>query len=128
MNFRGYHGLTVWNRAVDLVELIYHLTDALRSTAAPEVLSDMRRNVLAIPTHLAAGYQAQETEDYLRHVHTAQVNLARLETQTTILERLQWTDDDELRGIKTLLTHLHQLLGCLERYLAGGPQPEAEAS
>ncbi len=37
MTYRGYHGLTVWNRAVDLVEMVYHLTDTLRSTAAAEV-------------------------------------------------------------------------------------------
>src|SRR5690625_3708250 len=105
MNFRGYNGLSVWNRAVDLVEIVYRLTDTLRDHAAPEVLAEMRRNCLAIPSHLAAGYQTPETQDYLRHVHTAQVTLARLDTQLTIMERLDWADPEELEDLKTLITH-----------------------
>lgn len=126
MNFRGYHGLTVWNRAVDLVEMVYRLTDALRGTAAPEVLAEMRRAVLAIPSHLAAGYQTPHSDDYLRHVHASQITLGRLETHLTILERLDWTDLEDLEDLQCLLTHLSQLLGCLERYLTG-ETPEIQA-
>ncbi len=119
MQFRGYQGLTVWNRAVDLVERTYRLTDTLRSEAAPEILADMRRAALSIPSHLAAGYQTSSTLEYLRHVHAAQLTLGKLETRTTILERLKWAEADDLGELQSLLSHVNQLLHCLERYLTG---------
>ncbi len=119
MSFRGYQGLSVWNRTVDLVELIYRLSETLHEEAPVEVLAELRRGALALPSHLAAGYQTSETLEYLRHVHAAQLILSRLETNITILERLDWADDVDVREIHSLLTHLDQLLVCLERYLTG---------
>lgn len=118
MTFRGYQGLTVWNRAVDLVELTYHLTNTLATEAAPELLGDLRRRALAIPTHLAAGYQTATTDDYLRYVHTAQITLAGLDTGVTTILQLKYVDADDISELQSLITHLDQLLGCLERYLA----------
>ncbi len=119
MNFRGYQGLNVWNRSVDVVELTYRLTEGLAQDAAREVLTDMRRASLAIPTHLASGYQTRKTDDYLRHVHAAQLALGRLESQVTIVHHLDWASSDETDDLQSLLTHMHHLLGCLERYLTG---------
>jgi len=119
MNFRGYQGLTVWNRAVDLVELTYRLTDTLREEAAPEILADMRRAALSVPSHLAAGYQTTCSEEYLRHVHAAQLTLGRLETRTTILEKLKWAEFDDVDELQGLMSHVSHLLSCLERYLTG---------
>ena len=119
MSFRGYHGLTVWNRAVDLVEMVYRLTDTLQSEAAPEILADMRRAALAVPSHLAAGYKTDDTHEYLRHIHAAQLTVTRLDSQMTILERLEWAQVEDINQLQSLLTHLDHLLGCLERYLSG---------
>ncbi len=119
MNLRGYQGLTVWNRSVDVVELTYRLSETLSHGAARDLLTDMRRASLAIPTHLASGYQTRKTADYLRHVHAAQLALGQLESQLTIVERLGWAAEEETSDLQSLLTHMHHLLGCLERYLTG---------
>ena len=119
MTFRGHQGLTVWNRAVDLVELTYHLSNALRHSGANDVLADMRRSALSVPSHLAAGYQTASTKEYLRHVHAAQLDLARLETQVTILHRLDWASREDVDDLQSLMTHMDYLLRCLERYLMG---------
>lgn len=125
MSFRGYRGLTVWNRTIDLVELAYRLTGALRDDAPAEILTAIRRAALALPSHLAEGYQSSRTDEYLRHVHTSQLILAKLETNVTVLERLEWADDEDVREMQTLLTHIDHLLQCLERYLLG-EQPRLE--
>ena len=121
MSFRGYQGLTVWNRAVDLVELVYHLTNVLANDATPELLGDLRRKALAIPSHLAAGYQTTCTEEYLRHVHAAQVTLASLDTGVTTVVQLNWVNKEDTNELQSLITHMDQLLGCLERYLTTNP-------
>lgn len=118
MSFRGYRGLTVWNRSVDLVEMTYGLTDELKGEAPAEILAEMRRCVLAIPSHLAAGYQTPSADNYLRHVHAVQVILSRFETLVTILERLEWAKGAVLNDLKSMLIHIAQLLHCLERYLS----------
>ena len=119
MNFRGYQGLAVWNRAVDLVAYTYRITETLRGQAAPELLSGMRRMSLSIPSQLAAGYQTSSCHDYLRYVHAAQIDLARMESQVTTLTMLGWATDDDVADLQGLMTHLDHLLTCLERYLAG---------
>ncbi len=119
MSFRGHKGLTVWNRAVDLVELTYRLSNVLRHRGATEVLADMRRASLAVPSHLAAGYQTHSTREYLRYVHAAQIDLARLETQVTILHKMDWADREDVDDLQSLMTHMDSLLQCLERYLMG---------
>lgn len=125
MDFRGYKGLTVWNRAVDLVELTYRLTDTLRAEAAPEILAEMRRTVLSIPSHLASGYQTSDTAEYIRHVHAAQLAVGRLESKTTILKQLEWAEPGDIDELQGLISHINHLLGCLERYL-GGQRPEVQ--
>ncbi len=118
MSFRGYRGLTVWNRSIDLVEHTYGLTNRLHDDAPAEILAELRRCALAIPSHLAAGYQAPSTDEYLRNVHAVQLLLTRYETQITILERLEWTIPENVNEIQSLLTLLAQLLQSLERYLS----------
>lgn len=120
MNLRGYHGLTVWNRSVDLVEMVFHLSNRLRDSSCAEVIGELRRAALALPTNLAAGYQSRADHQYLRHVHACQIHLVTIETQLAVLERMEWSDSEELQPLKNLLTHLYQLLGCLERYLLTG--------
>lgn len=117
MDSRGFKGLTVWNRTVDLVEVVYRLTDTHREAAPPEILADMRRDALAVPSHLASGYETDSCREYLRHVHAAQLIVARLESRITILQRLDWGESDKLDELQSLLAHIDHLLESLERYL-----------
>ncbi len=59
MSVKNYRELIVWQKAMDLVELIYQVTKNLPKEELYGLTSQMRRAAVSIPSNIAEGQARQ---------------------------------------------------------------------
>ncbi|MBS1114237.1 MAG: four helix bundle protein, partial [Nitrospirae bacterium] len=64
MEIRSYRELLVWQRGMDLVELIYKFTENLPAREQWGLSSQMRRASISVPANIAEGYGRQSSGNY----------------------------------------------------------------
>ncbi len=94
---RSYRDLEVWQRGVDLVELIYKLTPSFPSEEKFGLTAQIRRAAVSIPSNIAEGWGRDSTKEYVRFVRIARSSLFEVETQLIIAHRLGYLNEDELK-------------------------------
>ncbi len=93
---RSYRDLEVWQRGVDLVELIYKRTQSFPSEEKFGLTAQIRRAAVSIPSNIAEGWGRDSTKDYVRFVRIARSSLFEIETQLIIAHRLGYLSEDAL--------------------------------
>jgi four helix bundle protein len=85
---KDYRDLLAWQRAMDLVELVYRATAGFPSEERYGLTSQLRRAAVSIPSNIAEGQSRRSSRDFAHFLTIAQGSRAELETQTLIAERL----------------------------------------
>lgn len=84
----SYRDLEVWQRAMDLVEMVYHVTDSFPKHEVYGLRAQMRRAAVSIPSNIAEGHGRSGPREYLHHLSIANGSLTELETQVVVSRRL----------------------------------------
>ncbi|GAB4457859.1 MAG: four helix bundle protein [Anaerolineae bacterium] len=90
MTLKTYRELTVWQKAMDLVEAVYRLTQDFPAEEKFGLTSQLRRAAVSIPANIAEGYGRTHRGDYLRHLSIAKGSLLEVETHLIISVRLKF--------------------------------------
>ena len=85
----SYKDLTVWQKAMDLVLMVYRITKLFPKEELFVLVSQMRRAAISIPSNIAEGYTRRTRKEYIQFVQTAFGSAAELETQLEISWRLE---------------------------------------
>ncbi|MEM8736857.1 MAG: four helix bundle protein [Planctomycetota bacterium] len=88
MESKGYRDLKVWQRAMELAEEIYRLTDTMPDTERYGLISQMQRSAVSIASNIAEGHSRSHEGDFLKHLSYARGSLSELETQLTLAVRV----------------------------------------
>jgi len=101
-----YKDLIVWQKAMDLVSVLYDATDDFTQRETYSLTDQMRRAAVSIPSNIAEGqahFSRREFRHFLRH---SCGSLAELETQILIAQRRNY-----LTGPQTaeLLKRTHEV-------------------
>ena len=81
---KTYRDLVAWQKAMDLVRLVYRVTARMPESERFGLTNQMRRAAVSIPSNIAEGYARQTTLDYIKFLRTARGSLAELATQVEI--------------------------------------------
>src|SRR5436190_450115 len=95
---KGYRDLEVWQLSMELVEMVFRLTEALPTDQKFARIGQMQRAAISIPSNIAEGHAKRSGKDYKRHLTIAAGSLAELETQMELCVRLQLLARDRVRG------------------------------
>jgi four helix bundle protein len=99
MAVQHYRQLIAWQKAMELVKLVYELTEKFPKEELYGLTSQMRRAAVAIPSNIAEGQGRNTTKDFLRFLSIAYGSLLELETQTLISEMLKYLKSEEINQI-----------------------------
>ena len=75
---------------MDLVESLYKITEEFPRSEIYELVSQMRRAVVSIPSNIAEGAARKSEKEFVQFLHVALGSLAELETQLLIARRLKY--------------------------------------
>ena len=88
-----YKDLIAWQKAMDLVSILYDATEAFPKHEIYSLTNQMRRAAVSVPSNIAEGqahYSNREFRHFLRH---SRGSLAELETQVLIAQRRNYLSD-----------------------------------
>jgi len=110
---QSHKDLIVWQKSMDLVELIYKLTHKLPSSEQFGLISQMRRAAVSGPSNIAEGYGRQSKGSYAQFLSIARGSLLELETQTELCIRLNYIQKIDSENIQSSITEISKMLSAL---------------
>lgn len=90
----SYKDLIVWQKSMDLVEIIYSITKRFPEEEKFYLVSQMRRASVSIPSNIAEGKLRKTKKDFVKFLRIAYSSGAELETQIEISKRIIDIDID----------------------------------
>ena len=117
MYVESYKDLIVWQKAMDLVVLIYQVTNNFPQSEIYGLVSQMRRSAVSIPSNIAEGKVRGTKKDYRNFLLISFGSGSELETQLEISKRLNYIDEINFIEINNLLTEVMKILNVMTRKL-----------
>src|SRR5512135_2077752 len=85
---KNYRDLIAWQKAMDLVEMVYRLTKDFPKDEIYTLTSQIRRAVVSVPANIAEGQGRASDGEFHRFLTIAHGSLRELETHLFIAQRL----------------------------------------
>jgi four helix bundle protein len=114
---RNYRDLIVWQKAMDLVTLVYRSTESFPQRELFGLTNQLRRAEVAIPSNIAEGQGRNANRDFRRFLSIARGSLQELETQLELARRLGYLDESNLIDIVESTSEIARLINGLSRAL-----------
>lgn len=111
---RTHKDLTVWQKSMELVELIYKITNKLPKSEIFGLISQMQRSAISIPSNIAEGAKREHKTEYIQFLSIANGSASELETQLLLTKKLYPKLKTEIE--KTLLV-LDEILRMLYSFM-----------
>src|SRR5262245_48512102 len=87
MSMFGFEKLDVWQKAIELTDIVYTLTRNFPSDERYGLVSQMRRSAVSIASNLAEGSGRGSNPEFARFIEISYASLMELITQSTIAKR-----------------------------------------
>ena len=98
MAVQNYRQLIAWQKAMELVKLVYEMSDKFPREELFGLTLQIRKAVVSVPSNVAEGQGRRTTKDFLRHLSIAYGSLMETETQNLIAEMRKYiTAEDSMR-------------------------------
>ena len=79
MREEGYHKLLIWQRAKELVKLIYLVSDKFPDSEKHNLTSQLRRAAISIVLNIVEGHRRNSNKEFIRFLNIADGALAETE-------------------------------------------------
>jgi four helix bundle protein len=113
MSVKSYKDLNIWQRSMDLVELIYRVTEDFPAKESFVLISQMRRAAISVPSNIAEGYGRQSTGSYSQFLSIARGSLFELATQVEICIRLKYFHKTESEKLVAEIIEISKMISSL---------------
>jgi len=118
----SHKDLIVWQKAMDLVLLVYRLTAQFPHAEVYGLSAQMRRCSVSIPSNIAEGRKRGTRNDFRQFLFIAYGSGAELETQLEIIKRLKYGDDDQILAVEQLLNEVMRMLNTIIAKIVPSPK------
>ena len=117
---RSYRDLIVWQKAIELVVVVYGYTAHFPSSEQYGLVSQMRRSAVSIPTNIAEGRKFSSMAEFRRYLTIAYGSGAELETQIEIAKKLKFAPNEVFIKASGLL---EEVMKMLNKFIASVSSP-----
>jgi len=113
---QSYRDLIAWQKAMDLVELVYRVTSGFPPAERFGLTAQMRKAAVSVASNIAEGTR-HRLPGYISRITIALGEHAELETQALVAERLGYLTSSGLDTFSQLSTEVGELTHGLRRSL-----------
>ena len=109
--------LIVWQKAIDLTEFVYLLTNEFPNDEKFGLISQIKRCVVSIPSNIAEGAGRNTKKEFIHFLGIASGSSFELQTQLIVSRKLDLVDArvdvllDEIDQIQKMIYGLQSTLG-----------------
>ena len=104
----SYRDLVVWQKSMEMVRLIYQLTNTFPKEELYSLTSQVRRSAVSIPSNIAEGYGRQHRLEYIRFLQIARGSLFELQTQMELAIMIGYLKREELITVDLLSVEIEK--------------------
>jgi four helix bundle protein len=120
---RNFRDLVAWQKAMELAELIYHLTEPFPKREQFGLAFEMRRSAVSIPSNIAEGH-SQGRRAYARHLVISVGSHSELTTQADLSFRLKYIVSEPREQLTDLMGEVGRLTQGLLNAIQARPNPD----
>lgn len=110
---QAYKDLIVWQKAMDLVIVIYKITENFPKSEIFGITSQIRRSSVSVPSNIAEGKMRLSDGEFRQFLRIAYASVSELETQIEISKRLNFCNLEDYKKINDLLLEILKMLNRL---------------
>jgi four helix bundle protein len=114
---KSYRDLLVWQRAIELVILVYRFSAEFPRSETYGLSAQIRRASVSVPSNIAEGYGRGSRKEYIQFLSIARGSLKELETQAILAERLSYAPSAQVARLLSDSESVGKMLGSLIRSL-----------
>lgn len=114
----SFKDLIVWQKSIELVVLIYQITEIFPKAEIYGLTSQVRRAAVAIPSNIAEGQRRGHILEYIQFLRIAYGSGAELETQLLISLKIAYLPREDFEKASLLLDEVMRMLTVLIRKLS----------
>ena len=103
-----YEKLQIWQKSMELVEDIYKLTSTFPNIEKFNLISQINRSAVSIPSNIAEGKGRGSDKEFKQFLYIARGSLFELRTQLELARRLKYIKSD--KKIKNKIVELESML------------------
>lgn len=107
---KSYKDLIVWQKALNLVDVIYQVTKGFPKDEIYGLTNQIRRAAVSIPSNIAEGYARQSKAELKNFLSIARGSLAEVETQLIIASRQGYLTHETMQQVTALQTEVSKML------------------
>ena len=115
---RPHKKLIAWQKAIELVTIIYKITDLFPRKEEFGLSSQMRRAAISVPSNIAEGLTRKTNKDKLHFLNIAQSSLSEIDTQLEVSLNLGYLDEQKFGDIEKRLVEVQMLVSGLSRSIS----------
>jgi len=102
-NINSYKDLKIWQKGIELVEVIYKITVYFPQNEQYGITSQIRRSSVSVPSNIAEGWGRGYNNNFLQFIKIARGSLYELETQLIIAYKIQLITKEDFEIIQNLI-------------------------
>jgi len=121
MTVKSYKDLIVWQKAMDLVEMVYQATKEFPREELYGLTNQLCRAAVSIPSNIAEGHARRSTAEFRNFLSIARGSLAEVETQLLIAQRLGYINTQRVESILSIQVEVNKMTNALIGKLAPNP-------
>jgi four helix bundle protein len=110
MGVRNYRDLIAWQKAMDFVEAVYHLSRDFPADERFALTNQIRRAAISVPSNIAEGEGRFSKPDFSRFLSISLGSLREAETQIEIALRLGYCNRDATTQSMSLADEVGRLI------------------
>ena len=113
MKIYSYKDLIAWQKAILLTKEVYKITRALPESEKFNLISQINRSVVSVPSNIAEGWGRESKNSYVNFLKIARGSLYELETQLIIVKELNFCSEEILHPLFELIIEEIKILNGL---------------
>ena len=121
---RSYRDLIVWQKAMDLIDVVDEIVRGFTPYQKLWLGSQMHRAALSIACNIAEGHGSDYRRVYLRQLSDAKASCTEVETQTLVTARREFAPVAQTNRSLELCNELGRMLRTLSRNVRNSRVPE----
>ncbi len=102
---------------MELVKLVYDLTDKFPSEERFGLTMQIRKAVVSVPSNIAEGQGRNSTKEFINHLSISYGSLMETETQNLVAEMRRYMTTDESATVMNKTTEVGRLINGLSNAL-----------
>jgi four helix bundle protein len=110
---RSHRDLVVWQKSMDLVDLIYDLSDHFPRKEQRVLIPQITRSVISVAANIAEGQGRYTARDFANFLVISEGSLMEADTMLTVAVRRHYVTEQAAQPAYNLITEIGKMLWSL---------------